>query len=122
MLKTLVLFLVIFYGLAYFALIKKHPPHSSPELKERLGTTLFTPTSTDRQVANSSGATHIYCYYPTAHATYQGKSGEYIIKKVSQVTDCTDDWMGTAILSGAKGSSEREMISWASNILPNSPF
>lgn len=106
MFKILILFLVIFYGIAYFTLIRKNPPEDSPQLKLRLGTTLFS----HQTAATDSLTDNLYCYYPTAQATYPGKSGEYIIRRADNIKEC-NSWMGAAFLKENKETSERDKIS-----------
>lgn len=107
------LFIVGFYFVAYTVFLKKDRGEEFPILRERLGTILFNSSK------DHSGLTaldlkndHIYCYYPGGAAVYPGKSGEYIIRKVTHLLDC-QGWYGAAIFSEGNWVSEIEKIWWS---------
>lgn len=102
-----------FYFLGYNAFLKKDRGEEFPILRQRLGTILYN-SSTDHSEKTdlASKKDHVYCYYPSSDATYPGKAGEYIIRKVATVEEC-QGWYGAAIFNEGNWVSEIEKIWWS---------
>lgn len=104
--KTLIIiFLLIYYYFFYLTFFDYHPAQY-PQLKERLGTTLW-------QTANKGPKEefHTYCYYPGENIIFNNKGGEYIIKQVSGFIDCFG-WYGILEVEESFGASEKNKIKW----------
>jgi hypothetical protein len=75
-----------------------------PRLRHRLGTILYHSDTPGNSL-------HYYCYYPKSSASFDQKSGEYLIKKVNSYKDC-QDWYGVSIFKEGSWVSEIEKIWW----------
>ncbi len=98
---SLSLFLVLFYGLFYTYFFKKEVSADYPKLVNRFGTIMHH---------SSTGNTpHVYCYYPKAAAN---QKNEYILKRVDQLSDCQDNWLGTVVFFEEPEVSETHKMKW----------
>lgn len=103
---TLILFLIGWYFVVFSVFIQKdNRVGDSPQLRARLGTILS-------HTSDGGGEEHLYCYYPKNTAIYPNKAGEYIIKRVSNLEDCSD-WLGAVTFNEGSWVSEREKIWWS---------
>lgn len=104
--------IVSFYFIGYTTFLKKDRGEEFPILRERLGTILFNSSKDHTGLTTSDHKKdHIYCYYPGSGAVYPGKAGEYIIRKVDDISYC-QGWYGAAIFKEGNWVSEIEKIWW----------
>lgn len=103
--------LLLYFLVVYFTLIASRPISEYPSLRARIGTILWH--SSDRTTSPwlTTQEIHIYCYYPSGKAEFPNKGGEYLLKRVSVVSDC-DNWYGAVFIEEDKWVSEREKIWW----------
>lgn len=92
-------YLGIYFLAFYLAFFHKIELSKQPVLKERFGTTIS-------HTSDRGGEGHIYCYYPSK-AYHQ--EGEYILKRVDKIDDCSG-WYGITILYEDRTVSEREKM------------
>lgn len=86
-----------------------------PILRARFGTILSHSDAVQNYRQNidlTDKEFHTYCYYPGESVSYTGKSGEYFIKRVDKIEDCTG-WNGVAQFREGYWVSEREKIWWS---------
>lgn len=115
----ILVFLTGFYLFSYFAFLYKPASTEFPYLRERLGTILSQSSTPLHQkfdhiphsFYDSTQAFHVYCYYPSAEITFPNKSGEYIIRRVDDISDC-QGWYGAAIFREGNWVSEIEKLWW----------
>lgn len=102
------LFLIAWYSIVFTNFIEKDfSNQDSPQLRARFGTVMW-------HSSGQGGEEHLYCYYPKGTATYTDKGGEYILKRVEKLNDCSN-WFGMATFNEGAWVSEREKIWWSRN-------
>lgn len=106
-----VFFLLGYYLLVYLFLVKPNKVDSFPSLKVRLGTVLWNEES---EKFTKGGEFHAYCYYPSKKI--EGKSSEYLIKRVRSIYDC-QQWYGVMEVKESFGLSEKEKFWWSKDQL-----
>lgn len=104
--------LFLFLGiisLYYLALVQFFPAEDDisefPSLRARLGTVMW-------HSSDYGGVDHLYCYYPKSETGYNNKAGEYLLKRVQQLTDC-QGWLGLVNFKEGSWVSEREKVWWS---------
>ncbi len=98
--------------IAYVSFISPNPIREFPSLRARLGTILWHSSDRTTSPNLTTREIHIYCYYPSKDADYTNKGGEYLLKRVSVLEDCSQ-WHGAVFLEEDEWVSEREKIWWS---------
>lgn len=108
-------FLVGHYYLIYTVAIKKYPFREFPALRVRWGTMMHHSSDGLGRYAGAtddpSAVEHTYCYWPRGDTQYEGKGGEYIIKR--QDDGNCEGWIGKAVFYEGWWVSEREKLWWS---------
>ena len=117
LLGLILIFLIIHLSVFYFAFLKKSELTEFPALRARFGTIVYHSSNANRVYEGAfndpNAVNHTYCYYPKESTQYQGKSGEYIIKRVDSFWECNEGWYGSFTAREGWWVSEKEKIWWS---------
>lgn len=114
---SLIAVLVGGYILTGLTMFQSKPEEKAfPYLRERLGT-ILSHSDVERKrnqkfIDLDNKEFHVYCYYPSSSTEFSNKSGEYIIKRVENYSDC-QGWHGVAQFREGPWVSEIEKIWWS---------
>lgn len=112
----IIAFILIYYSIIYFALIKETSGEEFPQLRARFGTIVYHSSDKDGIYQGSfndpEAVEHTYCYAPKAETQYEKKGGEYMLKRVDSFWECHQNWYGSFTAVEAPWASEREKIWW----------
>lgn len=86
-LQLLSILVILYYLFVYFA-FSFSKNGIRPVLKDRLGNILWQNTKISKNIQGI----HTYCYYPSKRVS-NGTQGEFLIKRVGNLKDCSD-WYG----------------------------
>lgn len=103
--------LTLFYITIFNVFYSKKEAEAFPHLRARFGTILSHSSDINSKTGINSLEEHAYCYYPSSQASFNNKSGEYIIKKVTSFEECSS-WLGAVIFTEGSWVSEREKLWW----------
>lgn len=104
--------LSLFYITIFNVFYSKEEVEAFPHLRARFGTILSHSSDINPKIDINSLEEHAYCYYPKSDASFENKAGEYIIKKVVSIEECSS-WLGAVIFTEGNWVSEREKLWWS---------
>ena len=105
--------LALFYITIFNVFYSKEEAEAFPHLRARFGTILSHSSDINPKTDINSIEEHVYCYYPKSDANFSNKAGEYIIRKVISIDDCSSYWLGAVIFTEGNWVSEREKLWWS---------